>query len=286
MRFSDEDMARWEAEQKARDESDRAAIEARPCRAGVEAEDHDAGLDACDKAGAWRACPARSTERRYELRYTNVWCPFRDRAERYGRAHGRLAKTIPPLAQETIAASLPSWDERTGERTPPTAPLIETAALQIVRAFVRQSPAEVPTGRTHRARVEGDEVLLVLAGPPGCGKTLAAAWALAWKDGQFLDAPALAWIHTDMEALADLRGLLILDDTGQEPDGPSGWAADRLAGLLVRRHLRLAPTIVTTNLKRADFARRYGPRLDDRLNERALFVELGGASLRGKGRRA
>lgn len=77
---------------------------------------------------------------------------------------------------------------------------------------------------------------------------------------------------------------LVLDDIGKEP--LSGYRADEfkaaLFELVSTRHAAHRRTMLTSNLSKPDFGRRYGANLADRLRDRCLCVELTGPSLRGK----
>ena len=103
---------------------------------------------------------------------------------------------------------------------------------------------------------------LVLAGPVGTGKTLAALWVVRrrWhslaSQGRrvprfsFLTARDLyrAVFDRQSQRLQNLRdvSLLVLDDLGATYD--TDWPLDEMEGLLCHRADEGAPTIVTTNL--------------------------------------
>lgn len=146
-------------------------------------------------------------------------------------------------------------------------PAVETPALQFALRLL-----------------DGDGVLLVLSGPPGVGKSLAAAAALIRSaGGLWVDAPGLATPPMDGET-TDRRmreaALLVLDDCGLE-HSPSGYAASRICGVLDAREAELRPTIVTTNLTSSEFGDRYGARLASRLNGDPLgFQQIVGDDLR------
>jgi DNA replication protein DnaC len=126
---------------------------------------------------------------------------------------------------------------------------------------------------------------LVLAGPRGCGKTLAAAAACWERDGRFLDVARLARTSSyDDEAMSVLERtrLLAIDDLGTEYADAKGAFASRLDGLINARYAAARKTIVTTNCNLADFKARFGDRIADRLREGGRFFELSEASMRGR----
>jgi DNA replication protein DnaC len=129
---------------------------------------------------------------------------------------------------------------------------------------------------------------LIVSGGTGCGKTVAAASLVAGITGA-------AWFRADdlVRAFAGFFGdaaerqehaknapLLVLDDVGGELD-----AARMLPALLELLDARLSasehPTIVTTNLRKAEFAERYqNKRLYSRLREWTHWAELAEPDMR------
>jgi DNA replication protein DnaC len=129
--------------------------------------------------------------------------------------------------------------------------------------------------------------ILVLAGPKGCGKTVAAArWALAQPIGKFPLFVRAATFATSSRYGEEHRRFvdspdLVLDDLGAEYVDAKGSFLTDLDELVdtfygaKRRRL-----LITTNIRVDDFARRYGERITDRLRERGQWFESGGESLR------
>jgi DNA replication protein DnaC len=150
------------------------------------------------------------------------------------------------------------------------------------------------------------EPILVLAGGNGCGKTLAACSAIrencidnakrgylaapgdmlpwwVWRGCRVRSADAVATLSAfDAEDEAEHKALLatpllILDEAGHEPGDGERGIGNLLCHRIGNRDLR---TIVTTNLSRENFARRYGNRLMSRLGGPAGITVVHSRDLR------
>lgn len=127
--------------------------------------------------------------------------------------------------------------------------------------------------------------LLVLTGPTGRGKTVAATWLAAHTPGTLWASAkdvrvGEAWSAVHARCLYVPQ--LVIDDLGQEA---SEWATRELAALIESRFDKGKRTIVTTNLTPAGQGRNienvYGARLWSRLgSQRSLVVACGGVDLR------
>jgi DNA replication protein DnaC len=147
---------------------------------------------------------------------------------------------------------------------------------------------------------------LVLLGPKGTGKTVAAAWALRtllsrrrWNadpsgnearavvPAQWLLASTFARLcgyTTEDRAWfeqACLTPVLVLDDLGAEHLGPVGRTM--LDELVMRRHGAALRTVITSNLDGKAFVERIGgDRIYDRMRIASVFATCTGASQRSR----
>lgn len=170
----------------------------------------------------------------------------------------------------------------------------ETAALRLAR--------EVDAWRGRRRL----GVLRVVAGAPGCGKSVALAWCCLWDRPYEAREREALWLHASTitartgwsESAAQWERwqrvpLLALDDIGVET-----CATEVVQGLLLARWDAGLVTIASTNLGWAEWRARYlggsaGDRLSDRLrgaqghdgHDSGLraYVRADGHSLRGPG---
>jgi DNA replication protein DnaC len=164
----------------------------------------------------------------------------------------------------------------------------QTPAMQAAKQFVAEGSAKL---------------FLVLLGPVGVGKSLAAAAVLAdfvrqcpWgttATGQerppamFVQASELTRVtafgpeHGDWLKNMKFCELLVLDDAGDEATAPG---RDALADILLTRERKHRPTVITANLRPEMVRGRYGDAIADRFREHALAPNLWGIkSMRGGG---
>jgi hypothetical protein len=134
--------------------------------------------------------------------------------------------------------------------------LRSTAALDVVQRWYRSS-ASNPT--------------LIVAGNPGCGKSVAAAWLIAESGGIWLRAERARKAFAsnfgpDLDKLSvALSGrMLVVEDVGTEID-PQSFGGF-LCELLEQRKSSRHRTLITTNLKREGWTTRYGD--DERIASR------------------
>jgi DNA replication protein DnaC len=168
---------------------------------------------------------------------------------------------------------------------------LRTPAMVVVRGFMA-----------------GPSGTIAISGGVGCGKTIAAAWAVAQKvreryfgshpDGRdgtwpsdyhprFVDAARLARLPRfagkgeSAAALAPFEtcSVLAIDDVGHENDD---FFVGLLDALIVTRHDNGLRTIITTNMDFVKFADVYKARVADRIDGGAGFKELNGPSRRSR----
>jgi len=131
------------------------------------------------------------------------------------------------------------------------------------------------------------ENVLVISGPKGVGKTVAAAWwamrraippafvraALFAASSRYDREDRQRWLSADA---------LVLDDLGAEyADGKGSFLVD-LDELVDMYYGDRRPLLVTTNCNVVKFVERYGERIADRVRESGAFFEWSGPSLRGR----
>lgn len=169
--------------------------------------------------------------------------------------------------------------------------LDDTEPLQLARRFASGLRAAAGSG----SGWDTPCTVLVLSGPPGCGKTTAAASLLAWRDAPWASRCAyppifisvsrlVRWNRFEEKAMAALEkaAVLVIDDLGSEYMDDKGAFLSFFDGLLNARYAEWLPTVITTNLSANQFKGRYGARSVDRLREVGQFVEIRAASLRGR----
>jgi DNA replication protein DnaC len=149
---------------------------------------------------------------------------------------------------------------------------LEASAIAQLRNWAERTPAGIA----------------ILAGPPGTGKTTAAAWWALHQPAfapEFMRATELAAASRfDKEVRARWARAqgLVLDDVGAEyADAKGSFRVDldELVDVLYGAERLL---VITTNLTRDDFRARYGERVVDRLREVGTWITVVGPSMRGQ----
>lgn len=264
---------------QARAAADAAQLALRPCHAHHEAGNLGSAVDACDTARAFAGCRYASGSE----------CPRVAEAAPRELAEGRLTRAgVPSDPARALLAALPS---RLFQGAPKPRPLRPTNALRLVRAFLSQQAQPVYLeGLDAPIMFLGHERVLILGGDTGVGKTFAAGWAIREQGGAWLHGEEFEWSE-DRDAREQRQRarmnfrrarLGVLDEIGEENTGATGYAAGEIAACFTARMRDLGLlTIATTNLERDEFAKRYGARVNDRLNACGKWVSLVGPSLRG-----
>lgn len=172
------------------------------------------------------------------------------------------------------------------KRDPPAGPFAKRAArmrelgwpLRAIESALGADEKRVAISAV-RAWDVSDRNVIVLQGPPGCGKTVAGAW---WGlrhtvSPTFVKMAAFARSQRYSEERATILAApaLVLDDLGAEyQDGKDLLVAD-LDELVDAFYGDKRPLIVTTNLSGKLFGERYGARIVDRCRECGTWVPLG-----------
>lgn len=143
---------------------------------------------------------------------------------------------------------------------------------------------------------DASKTWLVLCGPKGTGKSVAATWAVrhaitTGSTAAFRRASELAKLSGFDAGAVELEhlkrvDLLVLDDVGTET--LSDWARAQLHELVDTRHEAYGRTILTSNLQwrgTQGLEARLGERVADRIAQAGTVVQVAGASMRrGAGR--
>ncbi len=127
--------------------------------------------------------------------------------------------------------------------------------------------------------------IVVLSGPVGVGKTVAACWLALQREGLAAFVPVAELASTsryDEEACARWRTghALIIDDLGAEYLDAKGSLVADIDAIVDRFYSSCGWLCITTNLTPADFHLRYGARLVDRIREAGHWISIAGPSRR------
>lgn len=196
-------------------------------------------------------------------------------AQRQARIESKLkAAGIPPALRER---SFDDYEVASGE---------QQSALDAVREFADNFwTRHLPAG-----------AVLVLAGERGTGKghlaiacakqVMQRGTAMYLRTADLIRMVRATWRrdskHSEQEVIDTLCALdlLVIDELGVQRGTDDEQII--LFDVIDRRYADLRPTILITNLNGAAFAEVIGPRIMDRLRERAVFVPFNWASYRGR----
>jgi hypothetical protein len=236
-----------------------------------------------------------------------------------------MSENIKGPLDQVLSRARQAWDEHRGRGDRPVETARPTEAdpnsreaqlRRLLRRGVRLMSAEIivdggiketPALKNARALDERRDGTMVLSGPRGCGKSVAASWLVSrnpnWtyigdhydgKNGhwpidyapRFVDASQLGRIWRTEPDLRDAIcncSTLAVDDVGTEFSDEKGWLRSILDELVVTRHDSRLKTLLTTNIAPRDLGDRYGERITDRINSSAGAFGLQGPSLRDGG---
>ena len=218
--------------------------------------------------------------------------------EAWESAHPEAAVRWNELLDQQKAEDARLYEERYGA---------EAAALEQMRCAgfaegllspIRSSSSQLRDSACFSATrdwlLDGTTWVLLLMGPPGCGKSQSATWVahqllsrgfsprlvpcLKVSDGSLYDVAAEVYRWR----CSTQAGLLVLDDLGegeQRNEKRAAWRA-WVDDVLTQRHAQRRKTIITTNRTIEEFKGWLGERLVDRLRE-GMAISTNEPSMRG-----
>lgn len=182
-------------------------------------------------------------------------------------------------AKETAEAEVRRVREKYGR--------LEKAGFPL-RAIRAAEAADVSRSAIARVRdwSPEDKSILVLSGPAGCGKTVAATWWALRRDWPpaFVRATTFAASSRYDRETRDAwfeASALVLDDLGTEYLDARGSFLVDLDELLDVYYGNAKPLVITTNADVASFKSRYGERVSDRVRECGVWFAMRDQSMRG-----
>lgn len=212
---------------------------------------------------------------------------------------GRMTARQPWVSDEELAAyesELAAKQREENIRDSGVRPMLKPGIAKLaVRDDLDSTPA-LDLVRRWRAYAEQHNTkrTLILFGPRGVGKTVAAAWALTRNRGRYVKSDELGRLWTAHERIQQrgigelgsrndewleyaTTGLLVVDEIGDERDATD---ARRMLGELadVRQGRRL--TLLLGNVSKKVLQERVDMRTWDRWREEAVLVRVEGESLR------
>lgn len=213
----------------------------------------------------------------------------------------RLATALRVATPEELAADAAELDKRRRQSAHNAlkasgCPKVTLEALSALGASDSMEQA-----KAYRLEARVEVYCAAWLGPTGIGKSVAAADAARWSvyemnpDSRpsgstrelcrWVTGAELGRVYThDRDQARDWDRLkaacvVVLDDLGTEAH--DGRSAESLWELVDSRLGNKRPTMLTSNLRLAEFSKRYGPRILDRLKGCAMVFEGSGKSLRG-----
>ena len=211
-----------------------------------------------------------------------------------GTRFATVEKQLARMAEWTpseLAAAVRRAREQVGLPVTSELDLLINYGVPLARAQDALTRDPSTQGMVLAARLgRGEGRILILASNAGRGKSTAAAYALTFRPGLWVNSPQLARIDDgEPGTVRDsdmLRAeLLVIDDVGTE-HSPGGFAASRLNHVVTVREGMRKPTLITTNLETERFKTVYGDRIASRANaddEPLGWHTLDGPDLRSPG---
>ena len=228
-----------------------------PCR-GL---DDETGSTRCHEVGVFKDCRYREEA---------DFCPRRRLFDSEGYfEHNLMRAGVPPLERGWL------MDARRDRSR-----LKKTIALRAVSAIVERKPLDY-RGSDGEVVVRGSESLVVLAGPTGVGKTIAACYALGKLGGKYTRGYALGAERLTKEDRKDLGSTpcVVVDQLGRTQDRDS-YQAQTVEEVVDLRTASRLLTIFVGNFVRADFESAFGDVVVSRLSGSGVWVEAKGEDMR------
>lgn len=223
-----------------------------------------AGVDACERARQDPEVQAKAAAE-YEGRIVPLEQALTPEQLREHRERDWTAREIPRRVWRMLHDGAPP--------PPGTPPEAATCGPDAPKPW----PALEAVGRF--LQPEQPKTILVLTGPVDTGKTVAAAWGVAWSGGRFAKGIDLlrAGLYPDdpkfWQRLFAAK-VLAVDDLGVEPLDSKGFGLAAIEDLVDRRYDGGRKTIITTNAPPVVFRDRFGERIWRRIAEVGIVVGL------------
>lgn len=146
------------------------------------------------------------------------------------------------------------------------------------------------------AEMKAKGIGLLLAGPPGPGKTTLATIILKYLAranwtcymislGDIVEHIQRGWSDKDEDSYelldkAKKADFLLIDDVGKEHSGPTGFSATVFDNLIRYRTQHRLPTILTTNLTERQIRNRYGDAFTSLIRGKCKVIEVNDEDVR------
>lgn len=135
--------------------------------------------------------------------------------------------------------------------------------------------------RAQRGGSDPAPQFLALCGPPGAGKTVACAWAIAELGGGLaFSADDLLLVRKEKRDKLISSRLVVVDDLGTECQDPARFATALYDLVNRRQRERWMLTLFTSNLSREKLIERYDVRTVSRIRARGYVADVLGMDMR------
>lgn len=208
------------------------------------------------------------------------------------RMQARLEAMPEPTAEERAAEDAAKEAKRIADARSARAKAMERAGWDARPIALAQSDGydeNAPAASTYlvalRSFDNSEGGVVVLAGPPGSGKTAAAArWSHTRTNGppRFVRSAEFfrSSRYDDKRELFLAAFALVFDDAGAEYADPNGSFRVDFDELVDRFYADKRILVITTNMDAKAFGERFGARVTDRLRECGRWVSSNAPSMR------